>query len=385
MRPHTKRALPILLVCLAAAPGAFAQRKPEVSSANHRVTRNVDEPQQKRVVTRPLTVAESMAILSAALDRHHHALPRRDCSHFIHELYERAGFPYEYASSADLYAGIEEFQRVESPQPGDLAVWHGHAGIVVSPLQHSFFSLLRSGPGVDSYDAVYWKRRGSPRFYRYVIAVPGEVRPTPTRTASLKPAVLGKPQPHQPDVADPEPDLPEEIPAAAGGSSTLIEEDLPAQPVTPQSLIVNSVRPKPEEVAAAFLERCHDWGQNLRGRDLFQPLRSLIVFDHFEVKKVHLAGSGGWVEVEINERGSFMESKAQVHKRVSHQRWALNRRDSKSWELGAAPNTIYLSQPVAVRVLARGLAQLTEDSPDPASKVQEKAEVARLLNGLLER
>jgi hypothetical protein len=54
------------------------------------------------------------------------------------------------------------------PQPGDLVVWRGHVGIVVNPAQHIFYSAMRSGPGTDTYDAPYWKRRGQTRFYRYV-------------------------------------------------------------------------------------------------------------------------------------------------------------------------------------------------------------------------
>jgi hypothetical protein len=57
---------------------------------------------------------------------------------------------------------------VSRPQAGDLVVWRRHAGIVTNPAQHSFFSLLSSGPSVDSYDSRYWKKRGHPRFFRYV-------------------------------------------------------------------------------------------------------------------------------------------------------------------------------------------------------------------------
>jgi len=57
---------------------------------------------------------------------------------------------------------------VTRPQPGDLVVWPGHVGIVVNPAERSFFSRLRSGPGVDAYDAPYWKERGEARFFRYI-------------------------------------------------------------------------------------------------------------------------------------------------------------------------------------------------------------------------
>ena len=78
----------------------------------------------------------------------------------VHPIYERAAFSYPYAPSADLYAGVEAFQRVKVPQPGDLVVWRGHAGIVIKPSQHIFFSFMRSGPGIDDYEASYWKSQG---------------------------------------------------------------------------------------------------------------------------------------------------------------------------------------------------------------------------------
>lgn len=90
-----------------------------------------------------------------------------DCSHFVHELYERAGLPYIYAPSRDLYDGVSEFRRVVNPKPGDLIVWRGHVGIVTDAYEHLFFSALRSGVKIASYDSRYWKRRGRPRFFRY--------------------------------------------------------------------------------------------------------------------------------------------------------------------------------------------------------------------------
>ena len=163
MRFHAKGVLLLLLLYVTAARVALAQEKGANSNVAYRVTRETPaQQQQKPIGFRPLTPSEGLTILGVALDsRYHHADFSADCSHFVHGLYERAGFPYEYASSSDLYAGIDEFRRVASPQPGDLAVWRGHAGVVVNPVQHSFFSVLSSGPGVDLYDAPYWKQRDS--------------------------------------------------------------------------------------------------------------------------------------------------------------------------------------------------------------------------------
>lgn len=110
---------------------------------------------------------EGMAIIAAALDfpRTHRIRP--DCSHLVHEVYADAGLPYPYLDSIDLYRGAPEFRRVKSPQPGDLVVWRTHSGIVVDPAQHSFYSSLNSGLGVDYYNSRYWKHKGKPRFYRF--------------------------------------------------------------------------------------------------------------------------------------------------------------------------------------------------------------------------
>ncbi len=381
MRSRAKGALLFLLLCLAATPAPLAQEKRESSNRAYRATRKDPDRPQKPIVSRQLTLSDGLAILGAALDSHHHADFPSDCSHLVHELYGRAGFPYEYASSWDLYTGIDEFRRVASPQPGDLAVWRGHAGIVVNPVQHSFFSVLRSGPGVDSYDSLYWKQRGRPRFFRYVKPVPGSAS---IRTASLKSPGLDNTEPRETAAEDSVPDGSEKS-SSETGSSAKLAENQPANTTTPRIPVVNSVWPKPDEVSAAFLQACNDWEESLRGRDLFKSAQSLIVFDRFEVKKVHIKGNEGWSEVQINELVSLSGSKAEVHKRSERQRWTLTRRDNKSWELTPSRNTIYLPQSIAERVLAHELAQLTEDSPDAASKAPAKAQLARLLDVLLEK
>ncbi len=382
MRSHANGVLLFLLVCLVAACAALAQDKRESSGA-YRVNGKAPE-RQKVIAARLLTLGDSLAILGAALDARHRADFPSDCSHLVHELYARAGFPYEYASSSDLYAGIDEFRRVVNPQPGDLAVWRGHAGIVINPAQHSFFSTLSSGPGVDSYDSSYWKQRGRPRFFRYVKGVPSGVLATSARTASWKPTVLGNTEPHKTAPEDQEPDTTEESSSQAG-ASTKLAENQPVNTETPQLAVVNSVRPKPDQVSAAFLQACKDSEESLRGRDLFKSAQSLVVFDHFEVRKVHITGNQDWVEVEINELVSLTGGKAVMHKRSDRQRWPLNRRGDKSWELTPSPNTIFLPQPIAERILARELAQLTEDNPDTTSRAPEKAQVARLLDELLKK
>src|ERR1700686_5025774 len=264
----------LLLCCLVALPAASGQ---EDGSGPKRVAREDADLRQTTHGVHSLTRAEGLAIVRVAMNSRH-PRTRYDCSHFVNGLYRRAGFPYKYASSSELYAGVAEFRRVSSPQPGDLAVWPGHAGIVVNPVQHSFLSVLHTGPGVDRYDSAYWKRRGRPRFFRYVEQAPGGVFSSSLRTASLRPTERNM-EPDEPAAAL-EPD--------EAGSSARLAERQPQSTAAFGSPMLHSARPKPEQVSAAFLQACTDLEQVLRGRDLFKSDQSLIVFDRFEVRKVHL-------------------------------------------------------------------------------------------------
>lgn len=120
---------------------------------------------------------EGLTILAAALKLRYRLDSAYDCSHLVNAVYRTAGFPYKYATSAQLYVGSNEFRRVFHPQPGDLVVFldrgkHGHVGIVVNPVEHQFFSGLSHGPGVSSYTSQYWRRRGVPHFFRYIRKAP---------------------------------------------------------------------------------------------------------------------------------------------------------------------------------------------------------------------
>jgi cell wall-associated NlpC family hydrolase len=160
-----KWAIAVALCTLGLCP-LRAQESTPLDGANSRL-QNVSSDDE-RASGRALTADDRQSLIAAALDRTSHLRFKRDCSHLVHAIYERAGFPYGYAPSSEIYAGIEEFEPVKRPQAGDLVVWRGHVGIVIKPSQHVFFSYLRSGPGIDDYQAEYWKSRGRPRFYRYI-------------------------------------------------------------------------------------------------------------------------------------------------------------------------------------------------------------------------
>lgn len=166
MQVSSKSAIAVMLAALGLC-SALAQDDSENTDRPNPVLQSVAE---KTETNRGhwLTADDRLSLLASALDRHVQREAEPDCSHLVHAIYEAAGFPYDYAPSSDLYAGVTDFQRVKSPLPGDLVVWRGHVGIVLKPSQHIFFSFLSSGPGTDDYETPYWKHRGHPRFYRYV-------------------------------------------------------------------------------------------------------------------------------------------------------------------------------------------------------------------------
>jgi hypothetical protein len=370
MRVKTIGALLSVLFCAILS----AQERPQPRNININdgfVSRETDiDPRSG--ASRSLNQSEGLAILGAALESRHRGKSGSDCSHLVQAIYERAGFPYPYANSSELYAGIDQFRRVAIPQPGDLAVWRGHVGIVVNPMQHSFFSLLRSGRGVETYDSSYWNRRGTPHFFRYVKATPADALPASTWNASLTPVSWEVRSPGQ------------------GANPSRAEAPLPVQPPVqsmPANVLVrvsNSVKLAPDQLSAALLKTFRDSEPALRSDNLFRLTQSLTVFDQFEVKTVQTSGNQGWAEVQIHEVMTLAPLGARINRVWERQRWPLRRHDKNSWELTLPQNATYLSQEIAVRMLAHQLANLADSGSNSANVSDQKAELARLLSSLLE-
>jgi cell wall-associated NlpC family hydrolase len=153
-----------VILFLATASGALVQ--------NGR-TASAEKPE-----TRPITRTEGRKIRAAIPAVDLGARSETDCSHLVHDIYARAGFPYDYVTSRELYIGSAHFTRVSVPQTGDLVVWRGHVGIVIDSKRHSFFSFVTSGPDTQFYDSPYWRSRGLARFFRYLKKEPLPARRT---------------------------------------------------------------------------------------------------------------------------------------------------------------------------------------------------------------
>jgi hypothetical protein len=310
---------------------------------------------------------QGLAVLGAALESRRH-LPRADCSHLVHAVYQQAGLPYSYVPSRALYAGAAPFKRVAHPLPGDLIVWPGHVGIVINPRNHSFYSSFSSGPGVENYDSKYWRRRGKRRFFRYVKsnvvvrdAPLAATKSAKSTSSEVFPSATGD---HNPRV--------ESDPASSGPESAL--------PL--RIAVVRSSRPTTDEVRAAVLQSFQQTEDGLRGQNVFKLARAVVVFDKFQVHKVHIKkGHQSWVEVRISEPTSLIAGRVNSKKRSEKLRWSLTQTGTSSWQVQLPPDAIYVAQQTAPRVLSHQLATLTERSD--ANSLAEQSQLAQALAVIL--
>jgi hypothetical protein len=367
----------VLLLCAFASSTLSAQeavRNRDNPAATSGAVPRSGNRHEDSAAARLLSLDEGLSVLGAALESRAHLGAKSDCSHLVHAVYERAGFPYPYASSSDLYVGISEFHRVTRPQPGDLVAWPGHVGIAISPVQHSFYSALHAGLGVEKYDAPYWRERGRARFYRYVKAPPVTGNAANARVSHWTPATFASAESHR----DPEkagmkmqsPSAPHEAEAA----------NLPHARVP----VVDSERPIAGEITEALSQAFSDTAEALRGKDVLVLPQHLIVFDQLEVEQVRIERGQGWAAVRIRRPLLVMEGHVKPGKQPERQRWLLRHRDQNGWEVVLPQGDIYLPRNAAVRVLAHQLTDLTDD-PEVPSGGREKAQLARILNVLLQR
>ncbi|HZE27277.1 MAG TPA: NlpC/P60 family protein [Terriglobales bacterium] len=381
MRAKGRGAGWLILLWAATSCVLSAQTRPSLETAQGTERKSI-VPAEKRLAPRLLDSDQGLAILGAALESRRPAHAGADCSHLVHAIYEKAGFPYAYASSSDLYAGTDEFRRVAQPRAGDLVVWPGHAGIVVSPGQHTFYSALRSGFGVQAYDSAYWKGRGHPHFFRYVRSAQAPVLTASNRSPSLKPTGFANDGSREGILSKTEGRVPEGS-GEGDDSESRPEAPPPAIPTVPSVLIVESVRPKPDQVRSALFEEFQEAADALLGQDVFQLYPSLVAFDHFEVKKVQIKGDQGWAEIRISELSPINGPGTRSKKRPPVQRWILRRQNADRWELALPTDAIYLPRETAVRILAHQLAALTDANSETNGGRDEKARLAQWLDVLL--
>jgi hypothetical protein len=393
------------LVLAISASVLTAQTKPIQTTARTQrlpsVSPRTDSPQL-------INPDDGLAILGAALEGRYKTERRSDCSHLVHAIYEKAGFPYKYQRSTDLYAGVEEFRRVNRPQPGDLIVWIGHAGIVVSPAKHTFYSALRSGFGMQPYDSPYWRGRGRPHFFRYLKATshtelaakrspaltatglrdssetdPPDPESVPARPATPKPATaqLANSKSATPQAKS---ELAQNRDPDEDAANTAPTDAQPATP--PRTVVIYATRLKPDQVSNALREQFQAFADTLETRDLLAVAPSVISFDHLEIQKLQTKGDSGHAQLHL--RGAVDLAQAGAESKSAKGRDHIEllplHRAKGGWEVTLPSNAVYVPRQTAVRILAHRLASLSDDANQPDTKDGQKVELARWLNALLE-
>jgi NlpC/P60 family protein len=338
---------------------------------------------------RPLNAREGRGIVLAASQQEGAEAEGRteDCSHLAHDLYEQAGYPYPYASSLDLYGGSESFVRVSKPQPGDLVVWRGHVGIVVDPRKHSFFSSVSSGPQTEYYNSVYWRARGRARFYRYLTGSRLKGYSATTERASRGPeqepatrGAGGRSVPYGP-MLEAVKMPPTKVTAVTALGEKRIEG---GKGVGPQIVLhVSGKQPAAAEVAQGLAEANRDAAEMLRGGNLEQLQRPVIIYEDLRVTGVEIKGKHGSARAEIDRIALLAEGRMEPQ-RDGEQLGLELQRTKKGWVMHPANENVYVPRDAALRILAERLAALTQREDASSFKRREQAQIIRLLNLLVE-
>jgi cell wall-associated NlpC family hydrolase len=394
-----------------------------------------DESNFKPADARPRLVSaeEGEAIVQAAWELRRGLIPKPDCSHFVQAVYARAGFPYEYAASRDIFAGIDGFRKVKKPQAGDIVVWPGHIGIVIDAREHSFYSSVLSGFAIENYQSNYWIVRGNPRFYRLVVnnspAAPGPVfsslaqarlasdqvplRLTQPFPASAQPSGLtveayGR-QPAHIAAQAPAPikanspvhiksEAPAQIEAQARAqitaqAPTQIKAQAPspiiakaeAAPVATTNaaihnevLVTSRAIPSRREVLAAIIRSADDNGERLLQNSLLDSQPSVGVVDQFRIVSLDFEDNLGLADLEVNQIAAFRYGTVGPYRSTTRQRVILSRQ-AQGWILLDPQNLVFLNRRLAAVALSHQLATMSQA---PAGQLDVRKAV-KILHELL--
>jgi hypothetical protein len=360
----------VVLGCLLICNAAFCEQKAVV----------VDTAEQRG--GRLLTRAEGVALVDRALE-YSASSPRLDCSHLVHQVLTTTGLAYPYATSNEIFAGIPQFRRVPSAQPGDLIVWPGHVGLVVDAQRSEFLSSKGSGVGTDNYGSEYWQTRGRPRFYRYVVGHSTEVAgrgDIPSRSGGTNPA-------HATGVAT------EAVRQAAGQASERSHEGLVESVSSPQNTFSHAISddvPPSMQIATRQGKPTKGDVEDAVAALIHAPVSLLdaenrgrvpvVLLGNVQVAAVHIRGDKGWAGVRGNARAAVADG-SWGKARVQELRWEL-RREQNTWTVFMPRDRLYVSQDVAIAVLAKQLSALSA-APDKVARRRDMSRLAAALNLLL--
>jgi NlpC/P60 family len=355
-------------LCLAMASAALGQ--------------NVRPASAETPGPRPIARTEGRKILATIPMVDAESESETDCSHLVHDVYEQAGFPYDYVSSRELYIGSTNFTRVRAPQAGDLVVWRGHVGIVIDPKEHSFFSSVRSGPDTQFYDSPYWRSRGIARFFRYMAEKPLRSGRTleATRSADQQPLQAASRSSENRSPSR----LPKLAPAPTSNSAPAAETSSSATVETPREIVLQVARknPSPDEVVAAFVEMNQDSGESLRTRSLNSLGKPIIVYREVRVSAMQIKGKRGTALVRIESLGAPPNTQTGPQLRWKEQSLEFEK-TKRGWVMSPIQEVAYVKREVALQVLSARLAELAQNTDATPEQEREQKQIIRFLNLLV--
>ena len=289
------------------------------------------------------------AVAAFALQSEKRIHPKPDCSHLVHLLYARAGLIYPYEDSRVLYRGISDFTRVKTPQAGDLAVWLGHVGIVLSPEEKTFLSSVRSGILTESWTAPHWARRGRPRFYRYRIGPEADMnllaaimgdnsRPQmEARNSSRIPPPVQLPSSATQAIADSDADRSQPERGESSPQDTKNTDEGGHDSGSIVATITQRQMPSRRQIAAAILESSRARATQLIGGETLDVARPFSVFSRLEVKRIKIKHENGSVTLQISET-MCQEDGRILPARTMERELTMSRRSDGVWVISDHEN-----------------------------------------------
>ena len=318
---------------------------------------------------------EALAAFAARSEKRIRSKP--DCSHLVHQLYARAGLIYPYEDSRVLYRGASDFQRVKTPQAGDLAVWLGHVGIVLSREEKTFISSVRSGILVESWMAPHWVRHGHPRFYRYRIGpetdmqllarvMDDETQQPDTRTSARNATGVERPAPSLPTIAEAQESHAEQEvgPSSPQNARSTNESGHDSNSIV--ALIDQHQMPSKRQIAAAMVEVSKAHARRLMEGETLDVVRPLAIFSRLEVEKIKIKNEKGWVTLRLRETMSQEDGRI-LPARTAERELAISLRNDGFWVISDPQGRTYLPAEQALEIFEHQTALFLRQAPNSSN------------------
>ncbi len=319
---------------------------------------------------------EALAAFAAQSEKRARSKP--DCSHLVHLLYARAGLIYPYEDSRVLYRGVSDFKRVKTPQSGDLAVWLGHVGIVLSPEEKTFLSSVRSGIITESWMAPHWVRRGRPRFYRYRIG--------PETDMTLLAKVMGNDTRPENGARDSVRNGVNAQLPSSGSPSTVVSrtEELQLESNEPArqdarsadesghdtgsivATITQRQIPSRRQIVDAIMESSRTHARKLLAGAALDVARPFSVFTRIEVEQIKVKHESGWVTLKLSETMCQEEGRI-LPARTVERELSIVRGSTGVWMITDPREHTYLADEQALQIFESQAELFLRQAPNSSS------------------